>query len=576
MPKIPQYEQQIRVNRGIEGRRASADDFDVGRGVSRLGEAVGDVAGATHREAERKDLSTLHAELATVRADAEEDLQRRVQSGEINAEDALDQYNNAVSERVSQIQNKMTTRGGQASAAARGAETTEGLRKKAFGVKAAADGALVVDNFKVAHNKNGDAIYRDPSQLQPLVAETTAFINDPNGPYALLPADKRRELLQTSRDELGILAARGMIDNVSPELFKKQLKAGQWDGLIPADKVPGLDSMADEAIRAQRSDEDRAYTLAKRAKADADDKIRDSFIQRMEKPDLGGLTFTEIAKSKLSDPDLKLRMRAVLEQRIKNPDVTSNPQVYLDVQRKIYLPPDHPDKIDDPRVVMNLFSVNKQLGHKDLQDLMLDMERAKTQDALGRDLQTLSGQVHSTFMRSPMGQATGADLIAMGDTAMYNWRKWVDSEVARVREEGGNPRDLLDPESKDYVASPGRLSTFLGTAKSTVIDQANAAKTAAEGTIQQFKQGWGVYRGGKWQPITAEEAAKLRKVDTLPVAAEKGAEQSLETAFGFIEALPKSISVVIDAPPKSSIARLNGKKFASREEAQQAIRDVLK
>jgi hypothetical protein len=477
MPKIPQYEQQISVNRGIEGRRASPEDFDVGQGISRLGEAVGDVAGAVHREAERKDLSTLHAELATARAEAAEDLQRQVQSGEINAEDALDKYNNKVSERVSQIQDKMTTRGGQASATSYGANLTQSLREKAFGVKAAADGALVVDNFKVAQSKNGAAVYGDPMQFQSVIGETEALINDPNGPYMRLPADKRRELLQTSRDELAILAARGTIDNVGPEVFKAQRKAGQWDGLIPADKLPILDGMADTAIRAQQADEDRAYRLAERAKKDADEKLWGSYLQRMEKPDLGGLTFKEIVTSSL-EPQLKEHLRGVLEQRIKNPDATSNPQVYLDVQRKIYLPPDHPDKIDDPRVVMNLFSVNKQLSHKDLQSLMLDMEKAKTQDALGRDLQTLSGQVHSTFMRSPMGQATGADLIAMGDTAMYNWRKWVDSEITRVREEGGNPRDLLDPESKDYVASPGRLSTFLGTAKSTVAEQAANIKNA--------------------------------------------------------------------------------------------------
>jgi hypothetical protein len=357
-----------------------------------------------------------------------------------------------------------------------------------------------------------------------MLGELDALMNDPQGPYMnRLPADKRRELQQTSREELAILAARGTIDNVGPRVFKAQLKAGQWNGLLPADKIPILDGMADTALRAQRADEDRAYTLAKRAKGDADEKLWNSYLQRMEKPDLGGLTFKEIVTSQL-EPQLKEHLRGVLDQRLKNPNAMSNPQVYLDVQRKIFLPPDHPDKIDDPRVVMNLGAVNQQLSIPDVRKLLDDMKVAGTQDALGRDFQTLVGQVHSIFMRSPMGQATGADLIAMGDTAAYHWRKDAEAAIDKVREDGGDPRaTLLNPKSKEYLASPERLATYLGTAKSTVADAAAKARSLKAGDTMEYNGVTYRFKGGDPADKANYELVKAVDVSDAPIPSVPGA-----------------------------------------------------
>lgn len=524
MPKLPIYEQQVRVNRGIEGRRASGSDFDVGRGLSALGEGVDRVGDTINRVAEQRDLSDMHAELAVIRADSSEELQRQVQSGEINAEDALDKYNEKVSERVSQLQGRMRTRAGQNAATTYGTNLTEGLREKAFQIKAAADGALTVDNFKQAHSKNGAAIYADPTQFETVLAETEALLNDPQGPYVnRLPADKRRELIQQSREELAILAARGTIDNISPELFKKQLKAGTWDGLIPPDKLPVLDNMADEAIRARQSDEDRAYRLAERAKKEAEDKTWGAMLQRMEKPDLGGLTFKEIVTNPSLSPQLKEHMRGVLEQRLKNPNQMSNPQVVLDVQKKIYLPPDHPDKIDDPRVVMNLYSVNNQLSQPDMKMLLADIETSKTQDALGRDLQQLTSTVHSVFMRTLVGQNPGPDLIANGDTATYNWRKDALAEIERYRAEGKNPRELLDPNSKEYLGSPGRLASYLGTAKTAIADTAARIQTLKAGDITEYNGVKYRFKGGDPADKSNYEVVPSIDVSDAPIPSVPGA-----------------------------------------------------
>lgn len=516
MPKLPQYDQQVQVNRGIEERRASSDMFDTGRGIATFGAALGETADIMQKRAEQQDISDMHVQLSSIRADATADLQKRINDGTITNDEALAEFNGRVRDRLTEVQGSMRTRVGSEQAAANGAYVARGLQENAFSYRAAAVAQLAVDNFKAAHAQDQDTLGKDPSQLADINIQTKAILNDPNGPYANIPAEKRRELETKTIAANAYTATLSFIRNVDPIAGKKMAVEGT--GLaaeVPATQRLQLQGMADEAVHAKQRDQDRAYELAKRAETDTAHRAAVGYLQNFDKPDMGGVTFARISSDpKLaSHPEIVENLQGVLNQRLEKP-VSSNPQVHLDMLKKINLPVGDPNRIEDTGVPMRLFSVNNQISYDDMREEVNAIEINKKYDPVQAARQKMQNSVEDDFKRSLMGGITSANGINVGAQAAYEFNQSVQAAIDRKVAAGEDPMSLLDPRSKEYMADPERLKTYLLKSKEAVSDMAAKVQNLSPGKVVDYQGVKYKFKGGDPKdPTNYEKISEAPKID---------------------------------------------------------------
>ncbi len=510
MPTIPQYNQQVRERGKLDARVDPGAASQVAGAIQGAGRALFGVGTDIQEMNERKDRSDLQAEIARARQEATVSLQEDIQTGAINSDDYLTEYNNRINQKLDGLGAVTRTRAGREIAGAQKAVLSSEFATHAATAKITADGQQMALNFDRALNDSGNTLLLDPTQYQAVREQWLLSLDDPSGPYGRMSAEQKQKAKLSVDKNLAKWYIQGATEKLGPEYAMTELNSGKYDSVFDADTKQLLLKAAEVEKRSRTEDIQRERTVRLQLEADEDKKTRTSILQRMERPDVGGLTFKEIVNS-FNDPVQAEHMRDVLRQRLANPDQPSNPWVFLDIQRKIYLPAGHPDKISDPFVVTQQFAVNKQISRSDMITLLQDMEVAKSQDTLGPDLQSVSNQVYSTFSRSPLGQVAGADLLPMADGAMYRWRQDVNRLIAEKREKGEDPRELLNPRSKDYVAAPERLSTYLTTSQAAVATSAAGIREPQVGQVVDFNGLKFKFLGGdKRDPKSWEE---VRSVD---------------------------------------------------------------
>jgi hypothetical protein len=123
---------------------------------------------------------------------------------------------------------------------------------------------------------------------------------------------------------------------------------------------------------------------------------------------------------------------------------------------------------------------------------------------------------------------------------------------------GKSFRDIYDPKS----------SAPQGT---SITDKVNQDKESVPSILFQDKGSTAggiigsTFMGGQATATTPSVTASPEKTKT---------DQAMEIASSFIKQRPRSNSFFVDAPPRSPLASLKDKPFASREEAMKAIREI--
>jgi hypothetical protein len=485
MPQIREYNQVVgepnQINPyeriGSPYNRARPEDFgaDVGGALQHAGNTVSTIAQDEQRQNERKDVSNMQVELANARADLTATLNEQVRSGAITQADAQQQLESQMQDRIGAVQDRMETPFGRQTAAAYGGELAARFRESTMAAKAAAEGKLAVDNYTTALDKNRNTLLNDPMQFPGVLGETLAVLNDPNGPYARMDAVNHRKLETDTRKGLALSAVQGFIRNVDPEMAKKQLADGQWDQYLDADNKAALVGMADTTIRANQEEKIRNYEWQKKLKADADKQIADGFLHKAAD---GSLSNTEILNSTISEP-MKEHFLAINKVRAfdLNLNPPSDPRAVDTIQRAIFADPADPHAITDPTAIEAAYTQHKPgdpgfINYQDMLRLRTNLLTDGRTSTFGRDLQHVAASAHSMFLHS----ALGSSLPDIAEESYYRWRKDLDTSVENMRAKGEDPRDLLNPKSKNYVLDAGRMQTYITSAPQLTRQQADGLK----------------------------------------------------------------------------------------------------
>ncbi len=171
-----------------------------------------------------------------------------------------------------------------------------------------------------------------------------------------------------------------------------------------------------------------------------------------------------------------------------------NAKLVQDAFARIYLPPDDPRAITSERQLTPLIaqgltpagfdSLKKELNGK---------------DDFGTDKQHAVALASSMLTHSILGSSQPEMALEAG----LRFRADLEARIAKYREAGKDPRDLITPGKPDYALAPARVMSFLSppsTAVTTPGGAAVAIPAAAYPEARNPQTGERlIYKGGKWQ-----------------------------------------------------------------------------
>ncbi len=499
MPRIREYEQQTSAGAAIDGRRAQLGDLYAGGAV--LGDALLKTSDVIQDTVDRQEVSDVQAKLAQARAQWTVHLQERAQATAPGDATFAPKFNEDFGKYLQTIEGGLQTRTGQNAFRKGAAELSAHFVEKTGVYQAQQMGAKAKQDYLVSLDARRAELLNDPTQFAALLAAAVSDINDPTGIYAKMPVAEREKLEIQTRKEMALSAVQGLIQNGAPELAKRQLQGGQWDAYLDADKKADLVRSAEVGIHAKDTAAERARMLAEREKKDRQDEAMKGLLARIIDPKANGgaLSDKEILAAPLDAAhqqhliDYKLRRARELQSLGEN---RRNPGEVNRLMNELIAADDDPSKTYGVQNIRDSYRSGKistnelvflENRHKELRD--------GSTNTFARDSNAAIGNVAQTVRSSINFVGREAEAVGTVERIRADFYEAVDLK----RKANENPRDLLNPKSKDWFFDPAKLSTYTESPRAAVAGQAAAVRRGAlapvvpaVGTIQngfKFKGG---------------------------------------------------------------------------------------
>lgn len=446
MPQIREYTSRVSVQGPVSGGQLSPGDLfqanfqGLGQGLASLGEVL-------HRRREQAEVSDLTAKVAEAQAEWSVHLQERLRTAEPGT-DITEPFMAELDDYLARLGEQAETRGGRqylqvASARLRGhfLQSVAAGQAELAGAKAKQDAERALNGFT-------SALINDPSAFEMNLALHNEGV-DHLVEAGLLSRATAEKWKTAGATEMAKAAVRGWIE-LDPDLAKEQLNEGRWDGFVGGDLKNQLLGEADQAIRARELEAERLRVAAERQEKQARIATQNDFLAKMA---AGELTTEEILQSNLMPfgSGSKEQFLNMLEKANKadgGSGFRTDPGTYLELFRRIHLPPDDPDRIVDENF-LNAF-LGRGLTFEDLNELRGEIQGKRTQ----------AGEIEADLKKGLLDVAkstlTGTNQLLgirdpQGDAQLQRFTAWFLQEYKRQIEQGKTPIQLLDPESPDYL-----------------------------------------------------------------------------------------------------------------------------
>lgn len=516
MPKIQEYGIQTTAQ-GPGGINPVADWSGLARGVAGQAFAFAE----KRREIEsRQEVSDVQVRLAQARSEWTVEMQERAARAPAGDNTFAETFTTDFTDYLSKSGESYSTRAGQMAWAEGSAKLTADFAQSAGIYQIQSAGTKATQDYLAALDQNRNALVNDPSQFQAILDSTLSALNDPNGMYALMPADKRAQLERETKNDLAISAFDG-VARQNPREALRQLQAGEWDALVDADKRNALESRANTLMRAQEVEIMRSAAANEKAerlasKAAMDEYISDVFSDAPKK------TTQDIANDPRLNPADKLTMIGVVERSTKaDPLAETSHVTSSELFRRLHLPDGDPNKIVDENTLNQAYMEN-QLNRTDLDWLRKEYQSARTPDG------DMLGKRQSEFFDAIEPQINKTGIFGMprdpsGAEAMYRYEDFVRRKVKEFRDAGKDPFTLFDPANEAYVGKPETIKSFTKTLNQSIQGLADdlLATPAAPSAIEQpvpaaqpvveYKSAADVIAAHKAGTLKYDEAMKILK-----------------------------------------------------------------
>jgi hypothetical protein len=499
MPKIPEYDSAI--SGSAKAPQAYADPNvarHAGDNLIRAGHELQKAAGAAWAIQDRSDKVELQKRLSAARADLSSEQDAAIRSGAAADPAWTKAFNEKVTDRIGQLGDGLASGSARAMAGAYGAQLSAHFMESSLQGHAVAAGIEQKATFERGLALDANAVMNDPNLAQMTLAQYEAMLDDPKGAYALIPQAQREALKAASRESLAVAAVQGTIYNLSPDLAIKQLKGGEWDDVLGPKNKAALISHAETYKRTQEDDVMRQLRVQHALKAESDRKLTNAFVNKMTD---GSVSNEDIMRSPLEGPQKVTLVKLNNSMAVNlSANWQSDPKVVDEFQQRIYAPDDDPRKLTNEEVLYNAFQ-GRQLGRDDFLRLRAAFNDEQTRSPFGRRTQDVSNLAKRAIMSS-LDAALRPDQAITG---YYKWRKDLDEQIQKFRDDGKDPRVLLDPKSKDYFAAPERLQSYLPSHQLGTVPRVGADGTLRlpNGQVFKLKPGGDPNKNEDYIPIAA-------------------------------------------------------------------------
>lgn len=465
MPQIREYSQRTSAPGPIQGPRVSGEALGAGmaRELARAGAAVQEFGDTMYKAEENRETTEATVQLSKAHAEFTNQLNKQLQEGTINSEEFMQQYD----ERMGEISGNYATVGAQNHFNRGAANLRSNFLVSATSAQAEIAGTKAIIGYQESQKNLSSGIMNDPSSFKVAMQLQSDYLDTLVSQG--LPATKAAQLKVQMQTELAKSAVRGWT-NLNPEDAKAQLNQGLWDEMFDGDVKKQMLGEVDTAINAKRIEQERMRAEAEKAKVEQQKVTQNTFLSKMVK---GQLSTKEILNSNLEafGSGSKEQFLRMVEEDAKAP-IKTDSATFTSLFERIHLPDGDPKKILDENE-LNQYVIKRQLTMEDLNRLRSEIQGKNTQ----------AGDIESR-MRNQLLEVGKQRLVKSnpmlgikdpeGELQYAKYLQYVQDEFETQRKAGKSARQLLDPNSTDYIGHG--LSNFAKTPTQIMKSMTNSMK----------------------------------------------------------------------------------------------------
>jgi len=301
-------------------------------------------------------------------------------------------------------------------------------------------------------------------------AQYLAHFLGANGAAAVLKADANMPVADALIESVGAKAARQMIA-ANPSILQgqqsgsvvawaeKKMGGGSVYGVLRPDQRVQLEQHAIANQRAIAADQQRQITIDKQ-QAEFAANTRESDIIKDAFSDSPKITVQDVANDSVFNrfPIQKERIiRFLANPPGMEPAAGVSHANAADLLDRIRKPEGDRNKIVDVNPIYDAYLKNK-ISKSDFQFVRNEFTQLRTPDGQNFEKQK------SDFLSTIKGQLDKSTLIKQdesGKQAYYLFQSDLGKKIADYRQQGKDPRDLLDPDKPDFVGNPTNLTRYI-------------------------------------------------------------------------------------------------------------------
>jgi len=577
MPRIKEYTNQVGGAQDLPlaqvTRQAYASDFNgAGVGASMLGNAIergaNDLTQAYRLQEEakaRQEVTDAAVELSRFNASAAHELQQAKNSGAMDDDSYTEQYMARISTNLDSVGQKYQTAQGRQAWERGSAATQAHYLVQAGEMQSQMAGVKAVAQYKDFVASSSNAVMMNPFDFERIEQSAADVINDPRGVFSKIPAEKRDELALMAKQQLAQSAAQGVI-RLDPTLGMELLTKGKYASYLSPDTTHALMTEARVGMAGQEAEARRQEAEAERQRKKEVMATQDQFVGLLASD---SLTVPMILDSKL-DPvgdGSKEHFINVLNAKNKvsqDAPIKRDPGTFIDVLQGI-----RDGKITNEQEIEQKFMDSAHLGvgitWEDTKQLRQELKDLRTPEGekLGAQVKAFSEAVAPQIDKSNpvMGK-----IDFRGKAKLYEFNSMVMDKVNEYKQQGKDPRTLMDPKSPDFLGSPETINQYKTTMQDSIKEMSEnmrrgqATKPPSAGTspgvFQWFKD---EFQSDQKAPEAPKASAEPQMLDPNGPPVESKAQLDRRSA---ITSMEKSVKTMPGQEPIMVEPRKHGESAA--------------
>lgn len=467
MAQIQEYDPQVEASGPVGAVSPNLEEAaSVGNAISRVGSAAEQAGDVIYRRDSQKETTQAYSWSAGKRADYYGQIQDGIQSGNLDSEKLLQQFQSD----ASQESDNYSTAAGKNYFNRQVARLQSSLTQKAGAAQAHISGQQVTNAADEATQNGRAAVWQDPSQLADTLASGYEYLDtqssENGGPLNPSQIAQARKNMASDYAMTAIQSTAQM----SPDNAKAALNSGYFAKIFTPDEFQKAQRIVENAQTASGVQ----YKADQKAQSDQaqaqDDALKGQFLKKAY--GVGGqFNAKDVLNSSLSPEDQKWVLTAA--NAAQQQQLEKRPAVLQKTMQNILSPDNAPGHIGSEDQLMKMVATGQ----------INAAEHATASQWLGKDPATKDLNASRKLVMDQANKQLGSAML--GATAIkdpdgpYKVNMFMHEVMAKEQEynqQGKTTKTLFDPTQPDYVGK--LISKYKSSAQDIMMRQADQLRMA--------------------------------------------------------------------------------------------------